>query len=81
MNGIKNSVLIFDIKNFTENLKKFESRGDDKFLLFVQNICKQGYDFYKQLPSVILLILILLEMVLLRFSVKQIILLFATFLV
>jgi len=43
------SVLIFDIRNFTDTLRDFEAIDDDSFLLFVQDICSCGYNIYFQL--------------------------------
>jgi class 3 adenylate cyclase len=49
METIDASVLIFDIRNFTDNLKYYEERKDDSFLLFVQEICSCGHNIYRQL--------------------------------
>jgi len=47
--SIEASVLIFDIRNFTDTLKNFETKNDDSFLLFVQDVCSLGYNIYSQL--------------------------------
>ena len=49
METLDASVLIFDIRNFTDTLKHYETINDDSFLSFVQDICSIGYNIYTQL--------------------------------
>jgi class 3 adenylate cyclase len=49
--AIESSVLVFDIKNFTNTLRKFERKKKNEFFKFVEDICSCGYSYYRQLSS------------------------------